>query len=572
MASSMQRRLSVSVEDVARRTNKIETSERKGLIGGAIGKWLEEEWDYQRHSLPGIDNMWFLLSRGTDFNPVCAGIFTFKREFELDSLIKIWSAMTERYPVYRQRVTGLNRRFHTARLKEDPNFDVRNSIRVVHMPDGANGKDELEDEMARFIAQDWDLSKPLWEVMVFYNYRDATGAKAAILTRAHHALSDGQGFVLSQLSITSAGPKIEAQLKKAAATKHNLQAGKAKLSDLPINGYGKRLAPLDPFIPSLVVTFLFWLLYILFTAISIVYDVYTSTRAALIFVTFRRTALRYKGPRREEKEFSFSAAVSLKDIKIVQQAFQTPMRRITLNDVMCAVVVKTIRQYCEERGGFPDKRVALFIPISIRSPSDQRMKNLSTGATAYFDPHRHSTQSLLNACHDEMQTLKTSFYPRLTFALLEYVYRIPMLFPHSLGYYFTHHGDERNGHEHEGTMPIVEWAMSNFHGVLTNVPGPASPFDVDGAEVLRWTASPPQAGKGTLGLGMISYNGHLVWTVTADKVEQYEGIAKYLTRGFKKTFEDFLEEAKELQEDEDSTHSLGINGHSIFGNGKAHTD
>ncbi|EPQ53700.1 hypothetical protein GLOTRDRAFT_139840 [Gloeophyllum trabeum ATCC 11539] len=566
----MLRRLSVSVDDVSRRTNKIETSERKGLMGGAIGKWLEQEWDYQRHSLPGIDNMWFLLQRETDFNPVCAGIFTFKDAFTFESLVSVWSAMTERYPAYRQRVTGLNRRFHTARLKEDLNFDVRNNITVVEMPDGKNGKDELEDEMARFIARDWDLSKPLWEVIVFYNYRDETGAKCAVITRAHHALSDGQGFVLSQLSITSAGPKIEAQLKKAAAVQCNLEVGRAKLSDLPINGLGKRLKPLDPFVPSVLVTLLFWVLWLLFSAITILYDVYTCTRAVLIFVSFRRKALQYDGPRREEKEFSFSDAISLQDIKVVQKAFQTPLRRITLNDVMCAVVTKTIRQYCEEHGGFPDKRVALFIPISIRSPSDQRMKNLSTGATAYFNAHKPCTQALIHACHDEMQKLKTAFYPRIAFAFLEHIYRIPMLFPHSIQYYFTHHGEERNVMDER--IPIIDWAMSNFHGVLTNVPGPSSPFDVDGAEVLRWTASPPQAGKGTLGLGMISYNGHLVWTVTADKVEQYQGVARYLTRGFKKTFEEFLEEAKSLQEHDDSSHSLGINGHSILGNGKAHSD
>jgi hypothetical protein len=40
------------------------------------------------------------------------------------------------------------------------------------------------------------------------------------------------------------------------------------------------------------------------------------------------------------------------------------------------------------------------------------------------------------------------------------------------------------------------------------------PIEMDGVEVLRWTASPPQAGRGVLGIGMISYNGKLVWTVT----------------------------------------------------------
>jgi hypothetical protein len=56
--------------------------------------------------------------------------------------------------------------------------------------------------------------------------------------------------------------------------------------------------------------------------------------------------------------------------------------------------------------------------------------------------------------------------------------------------------------------------ISFFFSVLTNVPGPQDSIQMDGVEVLRWTASPPQAGKGVLGIGMISYNGKLVWTVT----------------------------------------------------------
>lgn len=64
------RRLSDSFNDVQVRVAP-ELSERKGLLSGPFGRWLEEELDYQRNMLPGIDNMWLLLTGGeNDFNPV----------------------------------------------------------------------------------------------------------------------------------------------------------------------------------------------------------------------------------------------------------------------------------------------------------------------------------------------------------------------------------------------------------------------------------------------------------------------------------------------------------------------
>jgi hypothetical protein len=64
------RRLSNTVNDVQARVAP-ELSDRKGLLSGPFGRWLEEELDYQRNMLPGIDNMWLLLTGGeNDFNPV----------------------------------------------------------------------------------------------------------------------------------------------------------------------------------------------------------------------------------------------------------------------------------------------------------------------------------------------------------------------------------------------------------------------------------------------------------------------------------------------------------------------
>jgi hypothetical protein len=51
-------------------------------------------------------------------------------------------------------------------------------------------------------------------------------------------------------------------------------------------------------------------------------------------------------------------------------------------------------------------------------------------------------------------------------------------------------------------------------------------------EVLRWTALPPQAGKGTLAVGIISYNHSLSVSVAADCLPSTNGAAKRICQKF----------------------------------------
>lgn len=170
--------------------------------------------------------------------------------------------------------------------------------------------------------------------------------------------------MLSQLSTTSARATIEKKLAAASQKYEAIETGNgAKLSDLPVDALTPYLRPLDPFVPSELVTLLFWALYALFTVVSILYGTYAALRAVFLFLTFRKRALAYDGPRPAEKEFSFSEAVALTDIKTVQKAFASPARKLTLNDVMCAVAAKALRGYFEHTGQAPDKRyVAPFLP------------------------------------------------------------------------------------------------------------------------------------------------------------------------------------------------------------------
>lgn len=97
-----------------------------------------------------------------------------------------------------------------------------------------------------------------------------------------------------------------------------------------------------------------------------------------------------------------------------------------------------------------------------------------------------------------------------------------------------------------------------------SVPGPAdSTITLEGTEVLKWTALPPQAGKGalsrdaflfivtddylgTIGMGIISYAGGLSIAVAADKVPSSAGVTERICAGFEERFELYVQKAREV--------------------------
>jgi hypothetical protein len=93
-------------------------------------------------------------------------------------------------------------------------------------------------------------------------------------------------------------------------------------------------------------------------------------------------------------------------------------------------------------------RIALFIPISIRSPDNQQLGNQSTGMIAYFRAMPDmSTHALIQGAHDEMLKLKTAFLPRIFFYVLGLIYRTPIMFPSSTGWF-------------------IEDLLTSFHGCV----------------------------------------------------------------------------------------------------------
>lgn len=209
-------------------------------------------------------------------------------------------------------------------------FDVYSRVKHVTLPEPAGPK-ELEDFTSSFIGKEWDFDQPLWEVRVIENYKDQDGARSAMAIRGHHTLTDGQGFVLSQIFITSFGDKLEEKMNDGVETLALARIGKAQPSKI-----NKALKPLDQyqnssFPISFTLQLFMFTLYWSFWYYELVTNLIGSFQMAFwmsfyFCLTFWRCkyATAYQtqaGPRVEGREFSTSKSFKMDDVHLIQKSF-----------------------------------------------------------------------------------------------------------------------------------------------------------------------------------------------------------------------------------------------------------
>ena len=110
------------------------------------------------------------------------------------------------------------------------------------------------------------------------------------------------------------------------------------------------------------------------------------------------------------------------DIKLVRDAFSDSGLKLSLNDVACAVLARALRMAAERTttGKVTDKRVAVFVPISLRPPNNWELANYTTGGIAWFrfhDPKTMPFKDQLAQVNREMNRIKRSHWPNVWFKL-----------------------------------------------------------------------------------------------------------------------------------------------------------
>lgn len=281
-----------------------------------------------------------------------------------------------------------------------------------------------------------------------------------------------------------------------------------------------------------------WLIFYQIYVYSVVaiHDLYCTV---LCMLPVTRKDLYYRGLQSHEKEMAWSDDVSIKDIKTVREAFGG-----TLNDVMLVVITRCLKSYLESIGKRNDNYISFIIPVSLREPSDWRygariltgyadhgltsnlysFQNVVSGSWGFFSMKDLDTRHLLKQVQTEMLAIKNSYGPRMLYEVWQwFLSHAPGLCP---------------------PMSVYNHVCDIPHGVFTNVPGPTVPIQFAGEEIQEYRTFPPQSGKGSLGMALISYSGKISVGAIADVHPDYPQVANGVCSRFSEEFQLILDEAK----------------------------
>lgn len=495
------------------------------------------------YPMTGIDNL-ALLMEDDSYTTSCFSIYMFKTELDLETVENFFEVLAETYPKYRYVVDldpklskklekqtlkgnpgtspprgdfdeGRRTRygkglkagslFSPARWRYVPDFDIKENIEHVAECPGGGDDDALNKLAGHFIGRHYDYSKPIWEAMVVNGLDTSDGGRSALMIKIHHCFSDGQGMIQSYhaaLGALEQGIGIrDIQKKVDSNTSQNKRPGQREAK------------------PSAWGT--------IQHAFHMARGLYFRSRKSFLYQS--------KRPRASGRLYCHSEGIDMDDIKMIRKAYGTEKLNLTLNDVALAILSRALRiasERVDPSRRHKDKRVGIFVPISVRPKGDWSLSNATTGSIAWLRFEKEDKpdfEAQLSQVHREMGRIKRSYGPKILFKTFDafcqrritYLPNYPLL----RQFYYR--------------------AFREYH-VATNVPGPPKPVKFGDHEAYSYHVLPPSSpGKSTMAIGMISYANDFSLAVSCDDVPEFQHLAEEICKAFQDAATQIIEAAHE---------------------------
>ncbi len=353
-------------------------------------------------------------------------------------------------PPFRRRIVevpfGLN---HPVWI-EDPDFDLDHHVHQHRVP-APGTRVQMDDAIAEIAGHPLDRGRPLWEIRVLDGLEDGT---VAFVTKIHHSLADGVAAAAMLANVMTTAPDeahppppVERWTPEPVPPAwrlvvHAVVDGLARMRFLPALvgrtvrgvrevGRHRRRSEVSP--PRPIV------------------DVPTTSFNASLT---------------PNRSFA-TTSLALEDFKTVKSVFG-----VTVNDVVLAVVAGALRAYLAERGEVPDRPLVAGIPVSSDRPDDapRLSGNKVSNMFASLRDDIADPVERLRAISEVTRSAKT-VHNLLGADLMEsWVEYTP---PRPFAFFMRQYSRFSLADRHRPPINLV----------VSNVPGPRTPFYVAGARL-----------------------------------------------------------------------------------------
>ena len=421
-----------------------------------------------------------------------------------EEVLALVAARLPLVPRYRQKLRTVPFRLGRPVWVDDPDFDLSYHVRRTALARPGDDK-QLADLMANVMSQRLDRDRPLWE---YWLVEGLAGERWALISKVHHCMVDGiSGADLYRLltevcpaPATSAGdeevappPSAVSLVADAAVDLVGLPVRQARLlanavadpghAVRGVAGVARAVARFSP-------------------------SVWPAARSSL------------SGDIGKERRYAWARA-SLADVKTIKGEFGG-----TVNDVVLAAISSGFRALLLERGEQPEPHeVPSLVPVSVRPQGDEASFGNQVSATVADLPvHIADPVERLGAVRTELDSLKASneaVIGQTLAALARYS-------PYVLASWLVRRAFALRQRE------IVT--------VTTNVPGPREPIYWMGRRLEQIIPYVPIANTVRTGISVFSYDGNLMFGVTADYAATPD--VDVLARGIEDGISELLRAAK----------------------------
>jgi len=353
-------------------------------------------------------------------------------------------------PPFRRRVVDVPAGLHHPVWIEDPDFDLDNHLRRIHVP-APGGRREMDETIAQIASWPLDRSRPLWEIWMLEGLE---GGRVGFLAKVHHTLADGVAAAALLANVMTTTPEDVDPPLPAEEWRPEPKPSGTRLVLMAVVDLFRSIGRL----PGLLRRTL--------PRVRAVARHRKSAEVATPRPILDTVKTPFNGALTANRSFA-TETLSLDDVKMVKSAFG-----VTVNDVVLGLVAGSLRRWLDKRGALPAKPLVAGVPVSTDDPGEikrlggNKVSNMFTSLRTDLD----DPVERLHAIHDVTSAAKVVHNLLGADMLADWSEYTP---PRPYAAFMRLYGRLRLADRHRPPINLV----------VSNVPGPREPLFVAGGRM-----------------------------------------------------------------------------------------